>query len=219
MNPTNATPQEVLAQALTVRDDGQEPKYEAHEYECVLLDVARAEQESYEDFPTALARSVKTSDHADALVFAADRARARADFGKAAPVEEVMKSAPSAIGLDAERVAKSGSTPRYTRDDYHGEMLEISKREARSGETPAAAFTRLIDEGRFDDLYAAGERAESVEVEAAMTKAAPEDRFYPMLLDLAQMRKRAGETIEAACARLLVEDPVVAAAYQSTQGL
>jgi hypothetical protein len=216
MNPTNATPTEVLAQALTVRDDGQEPKYEAHEYECVLLDVARAEQLPYEDFPTALARSVKTSDHAAALVFAADRARARESFGKSAPV---AKSAPSAIGLDAERVAKAGSAPRYTRDDYHGEMLEMSRREARSGETSAAAFTRLIDEGRFDDLYAAGERAETVEVEAAMTKAAPEDRFYPMLLDLAQMRKRAGETIEAACARLLVEDPVVAAAYQSTQGL
>jgi hypothetical protein len=217
MTPTNTTPAEVLAQAITVRDDGQEPKYEAHQYECVLLDVARAEQDPSEDFPTALARSVKTSDHSDALIFAADRARARASFGKSAP--RVEKAAPSAIGLDSERVAKSGSAPRYTRDDYHGEMVEISKREARSGETPAVAFSRLIDEGRFDDLYAAGERAESVEVEAAMTKAAPEDRFYPMLLDLAQMRKRAGETIEAACARLLTEDPVVAAAYQSTQGL
>ena len=98
-------------------------------------------------------------------------------------------------------------------------MTKLATTEARSGESPAAAFKRLIDEGRFDDLYAAGERAEVVEVEAAMTKAAPEDRFYPMLLDLAQMRKRASETIEAACARLLTEDPVVAAAYQSTQGL
>jgi hypothetical protein len=216
MTQTNTTPAEVLAQAITVRDDGQEPKFEAHQYECVLLDVARAEQDPSEDFPTALARSVKTSDHADALVFAADRARAREAFGKSAPVE---KSAPSAIGLDAERVAKSGSAPRYTRDDYHGEMVEISKREARSGETPAVAFARLIDEGRFDDLYAAGERAESVEVEAAMTKAAPEDRFFPMLLDLAQMRKRAGESIEAACARLMSEDPVVRDAYAATQGL
>ncbi|MCK6445977.1 MAG: hypothetical protein L6Q99_06250 [Planctomycetes bacterium] len=190
------TPEELIKEALTVRDDGIEPKYKADEYESALLHVAR---------------SVITSDEANALIVAADRARARDELGKAAPS--------SAIGLDAERVAKSGSAPRYTRDDYHGEMLEISKREARSGETPAAAFTRLIDEGRFDDLYAAGERAEVVEVEAAMTKAAPEDRFYPMLLDLAQMRKRAGETIEAACARLLNEDPVVRDAYAATQGL
>jgi len=112
MNPTNATPEEVLAQALTVRDDGQEPKFEPHQYECVLLDVARAEQAPYEDFPTALARSVKTSDHADGLVFAAERARARDSFGKSAPVEKVMKSAPSAIGLDAERVARVAEQER-----------------------------------------------------------------------------------------------------------
>lgn len=212
----NATPEEVLAQAITVRDDGQEPLFEVHQYECALLDVARAEQSPTEDFPTALARSVKTSDAADALIFAADRARARSDFGKSAPVEKVMKS--SSIALDAELVRK-GSTPRYTRDDYHNEMVALSKNLARSGETPAVAFSRLCGEGVFDDLYAAGERADIAEIETA-TKAAPkDDRFYPLLLDMAQMRKRAGETIEAACARLLTEDPVVRDAYAASQGL
>jgi len=213
MNPTNATPEEVLAQAITVRDDGQEPMFEHHVYDQALISVARAEQAPYENFPAALARSVKTSDHADALIFAADRARARVDFGKSAPV---VKS--SSIALDAESVRK-GSTPRYTRDAYHDEMVALSKSLARSGETPAVAFSRLCGEGVFDDLYAAGERADIAEIEAA-TKAAPkDDRFYPMLLDLAQMRKRAGETIEAACARLLNEDPVVRDAYAASQGL
>lgn len=190
------TPEDIIKEALTVRDDGKEPKYKADEYESALLHVAR---------------SVITSDEANALIVAADRARARDELGKAAPS--------SAIGLDAERVAKSGSTPRYTRDDYHNEMVEISKREARSGESPAVAFSRLVNEGRFDDLYSAGERADIVEIEAATKSAPQDDRFYPLLLDMAQMRKRAGETIEAACARLLNEDPVVRDAYAASQGL
>ena len=128
-----------------------------------------------------------------------------------------MKS--SSIALDAERVRKSGSSPSYTKDDYHNEMVALSKQLARSGETPAVSFARLVNEGAFDDLYAAGEAAEMIEVEAAMAKAAPEDKFYPMLLDLAQMRKRAGETIEQAASRLLCEDDVVKAAYAATQGL
>ncbi|HKX46979.1 MAG TPA: hypothetical protein VJP77_09780 [Planctomycetota bacterium] len=132
-------------------------------------------------------------------------------------MSNIMKS--SSIALDAERVRKSGSSPSYTKDDYHNEMVALSKQLARSGETPAVSFARLVNEGAFDDLYAAGEAAEMIEVEAAMAKAAPEDKFYPMLLDLAQMRKRAGETIEQAASRLLCEDDVVKAAYAATQGL
>jgi len=210
MNTTNATPEEILKDALDVRDNGQCPKFEHHIYDHALISVARAEQSPTENFPNALTRSVKTSDAADALIFAADRARARAEF---APVEKS-----SSIALDAELVRK-GSTPRYTRDDYHNEMVALSKSLARQGETPAVAFSRLCGEGVFDDLYAAGERADIAEIETA-TKAAPkDDRFYPLLLDLAQMRKRAGETIEAACARLLTEDPVVRDAYAASQGL
>lgn len=132
-------------------------------------------------------------------------------------MSNIMKS--SSIALDAERVRKSGSSPSYTKDDYHNEMVALSRQLARSGETPAVSFARLVNEGAFDDLYAAGEAAEMIEVEAAMAKAAPEDKFYPMLLDLAQMRKRAGETIEQAASRLLCEDDVVKAAYAATQGL
>jgi len=214
-------PEEVIKEALTVRDDGQEPKFEVHDYECALLDVARGERSPTEDFPTALARSVETSDYADALIFAADRARARASFGKSAPrVERVASpSGLDAILADAERVSK-GAPPRFTRDQAETAMLDLAKREASAGETPSAAFARLCEgDVRMRALYALGEAADIAEVQAA-TKAAPQDdRFYPMLLDLASMRKRAGETIETACARLLTEDPVVRDAYAASQGL
>lgn len=213
----NVSPEEIIKEAMTVRDDGQEPKHPHECYDQTLLYVARQNQSPGESFPSALTRVVATDQDCDALIFAADRARAAASFTKSAPVQSVMKS--SSIALDAERVAKSGSTPRYTRDDYHNEMVELSKSLARPNETPAVAFSRLVDEGHFDSLYEAGERADIVEIEAA-TKAAPQDdRFYPLLLDLARMRKRAGETIEAACARLMSEDPVVRDAYAASQGL
>ena len=188
MNPTNATPQEVLAQALTVRDDGQEPKYEAHEYECVLLDVARAEQESYEDFPTALARSVKTSDHADALVFAADRARARESFGKSAPVAK--------WAADAE-----------------AEMLDLAARDARPGESVAMSYARLCStDERMAKLYA------ETQIEDQPQRYG-DDRFDRLLTEMASARKRDGETLEKAVARLLDTDPTVAAAFAAANGL
>lgn len=196
------TPEELIKEALAVRDDGKEPKHKANEYESALLHVAR---------------SVITSDEANALIFAADRARARDELGHAAPVEKVMKS--SSIALDAEQVRKSGSSPRYTRDDYHNEMVALSKKLLRPGETPAVAFGRLVNEGAFDDLYAAGERAEATEVEAAMSKAAPEDKFYPLLLDLASMRRAPGETLEKCMDRLLTTDRTVMDAYAASQGL
>lgn len=125
----------------------------------------------------------------------------------------------SNILADAERVSK-GAPPRYTRDQAETAMLDLAKREARAGETTAAAFARLCaGDARMDALYALGQAADIAEIETA-TKAAPQDdRFYPLLLDLAQMRKRAGETIEAACSRLLAEDPVVRDAYAASQGL
>lgn len=223
MNPTNATPDEILADAVNMRDNGQCPKFEHHIYDQALISVARFEQSPTEDFPTALARSVKTSDDADALIFAADRARAAASFGKSAPVEKVMKSAAppnlDAILADAERVTK-GAPPRYTRDQAEAAMLDLAESEARAGEGVCDAYARLCkSDARMDALYGLAEAADIAEVQAA-TKAAPQDdRFYPMLLDLAQMRKRAGETIEAACARLLTEDPVVRDAYAASQGL
>lgn len=199
---------ELITEALAVRDDGQEPKHTAGDYDLALLFVARREQGVAEDMPTALARVVATDDDADALIFTADRVRAaEAALGK------------SAVTEDAERVAKSNAAPRFTRDQYHDEMLRISKAAARSGEGVAGAFSRLCGEGAFDELYAAGEQAEAAEVEAVLAKAAPDDRFYPILMDLASMRKRQGETIEAACSRLLHEDATVRDAYAATQGM
>ncbi|TAJ17309.1 MAG: hypothetical protein EPO68_09725 [Planctomycetota bacterium] len=125
-----------------------------------------------------------------------------------------------AVLADAERVSKSGSAPRYTRDQAESAMLDLAAREAREGEGVCNAYARLCKgDARMDALYGLAEAASIAEIEAA-TKAAPQDdRFYPMLLDLAQMRKRAGETIEAACSRLLAEDPVVRDAYAASQGL
>jgi len=221
MNPTNATPEEIVKDAIDVRDNGQCPKFEHHIYDQALISVARAEQSPTENFPNALARSVKTSDDADALIFAADRARAAASFGKSAPVEKAALSntALDAILADAERVSK-GAAPSCTRDQAETAMLDLAQREARAGEGVCNAYARLCkSDARMDALYGLAEAADIAEVQAA-TKAAPQDdRFYPMLLDMAQMRKRAGETIEAACARLLTEDPVVRDAYAASQGL
>lgn len=123
------------------------------------------------------------------------------------------------IRSDAQGVTKLGSAPRYTRAQYESEMLSTAKRFAQPGEGTASAFARLAGDGEFDELYAAAEIADDHERAEVMKGVEPSDRFMPLLLDLAQMRKRDGETIEAACARLLLEDPVVADAYASTQGL
>lgn len=125
----------------------------------------------------------------------------------------------SKILADAEHVSK-GAPPRYTRDQAETAMLDLAKREARAGETPAAAFARLCaGDARMDALYALGQAADIAEIESATKSAPKDDRFYPLLLDMAQMRKRAGETIEQAVSRLMSEDDVVKAAYAASQGL
>ena len=120
---------------------------------------------------------------------------------------------------DAERVAK-GAAPRYTREQYETEMLSKAESAAReTGEGIANAFARLCGAGEFDSLYAAGQAADIAEEHAVISKADPSDRFTPLLLDLAKMRRRAGETLEGCVSRLLAEDEVVMAAYAATQGL
>jgi len=205
-------PSEIIRDAIACRDDGQEPNYTADEYEQTMLAVARLEQSAAENVAQSLARVAQNgNDQVDALLFTADRARARASVGKSAP------SPSSAIGLDAERVSK-GAAPGFTRAQYEDEMMRLSKAAARPGESPAVSFARLAGDGHFDALYAAGELADEHERANAMSKAAPDDRFHRLLVDMAQMRKRSGETLDGACARLLAEDPIVRAAYDSTQG-
>ena len=119
---------------------------------------------------------------------------------------------------DAERVSK-GASPTVTRDEAESAMLSLAKREAREGEGTAAAFARLCEsDPRMDALYVLGQAAEASEVEAVVAKADPSDRFYPLLVDLAKMHRRDGETIEAAASRLLQTDPVVRDAYAAVHG-
>ena len=209
----NANPQDIIKDALACRDDGQEPNYTADEYEQTMLAVARLEQSVSENIAQALSRVAQNAnDDVDALQFTADRARARAALGKSAP------SPSSAIATEAERVIK-GAAPSFTRAQYEDEMMRLSKAAARPGESPAVAFARLAGEGRFDALYTAAARADEHEHAEAMSKAAPDDRFHRLLVSMAQLSKRTDETLDAACSRLLAEDPIVRDAYASTQGL
>ncbi len=124
------------------------------------------------------------------------------------------------ILIDAERVAKSGGTPRYTREQAETAMLDLAKAEARPGEGTAAAFARLCEtDERIQKLYDLGQAADIAEEQAALTKADPSDRFTPLLMSLAKSNRRDGETLETCAARLLVEDPIVRDAYAATQGL
>ena len=125
----------------------------------------------------------------------------------------------SPIALDAERVAKSGTAPRYTRSDYEDEMLSLSKQLARPGEDTVSAFARLAGEGAFDALYAAGDRADIAEERAALSKGVSRDeRFDRLLLDMAKMRRAPGETLEKCASRLLHEDATIRDAYAAVYG-
>jgi hypothetical protein len=125
----------------------------------------------------------------------------------------------SNILADAEHVSK-GAPPRYTRDQAETAMLDLAKREARAGEGVCNAYARLCTEDeRMQKLYGLAQAADIAEVQAA-TKAAPQDdRFYPILLDLAQMRRAPGETLEKCVDRLLTTDRTVMDAYAASQGL
>lgn len=120
---------------------------------------------------------------------------------------------------DAERVAKSGGSPAYTREEYEAEMLSKADAAAQPGESTACAFARLCEKGEFDSLYAAGQAADIAEERTVIAKADPSDRFTPLLMRMAKLHRQEGETLEACASRLLVEDPVVADAYAATQGL
>lgn len=206
--------EEIIQEAIGVHVDGQEPRHTAEEYDAALLGVARLDQKASENLAQALARVASDGDpEVTALLFASDRVRARdaATVGK--------RAAPSPIAEDAERVRKSGSSPRYTRDDYHDEMLSISKKLARPGEGVAAAFSRLAGDGMFDALYAAGEEADIAEERAALSKGVSRDeRFDRLLLDMAKLRRAPGETLEKCASRLLHEDATIRDAYAAVHG-
>lgn len=186
---------EIFEEANGVHADGQEPLHTAEEYESALLSVARLAQKPTETIADAMARVTRNGNpDATALIFAATRVRDReaATLGKAV-----------ATRAAAERA-----------------MLDLARAEAQPGEGTAAAFARLCEsDARMQKLYDAGEAAERAEVEQALSKRDPDDRFTPMLMDLAKSKRRSGETIEAAASRLLSTDPVVMDAYAWSQGL
>lgn len=119
---------------------------------------------------------------------------------------------------DAERIVviKSACTPRYSASAFEDGMLELAKSEARLGESPAEALSRLCAESdrRMELLYNAARRAE---VEEARQKAEkppepkPEsfekwEELYSQMESYARSRKEDGESLEAAFERLLERD-------------
>ena len=187
--------QEVTKEANGVYADGQEPIHTAEEYESALLSVARLALKPTETIAEAMARVAGNGNpDATALMFAANRVR--------------------------DRESASIDKGALTKAEAERSMLDLAKAEARPGEGTAAAFARLCEsDSRMQKLYEAGEAAEQAEVEQALSKRDPEDRFTPMLMDLAKAKRWGAETIEAAAARLLTTDPVVMDAYAWSQGL
>jgi hypothetical protein len=175
--------QDIIRDAIECRDEGQEPNYTADEYDQALLALARYEQKPTENIAQAMARIAQNgSDRTNALLFTADRARARAN-------STIVKRA----------------------SDAEAEMLAVAKREARPGETVAMSYGRLCEtDQRMAKLYAETQTTEERDTDP---------RFDSMLIDLATMRKRDGETLEQAVARLLDSDPIVRDAYAAAQGL
>src|SRR5262245_13162630 len=73
---------------------------------------------------------------------------------------------------DAQRIAKIGGSPCFSRREYEDAMLEFAEREARAGESTAVAFARMCEQGdeRIGALYEAGLAADT----EAMRKRAEE---------------------------------------------
>lgn len=118
---------------------------------------------------------------------------------------------------DAERVAK-GAEPHYTRKQYESAIFDLVEAEAQPGEGIANAYARLVEgDPRIAKLYDAGDQADAVEQRDVLAKR--EDKVWPMIVEVAKGRRREGETIEQATARLLEEDPTVRDAYAYSQGL
>ncbi|MBI1382577.1 MAG: hypothetical protein GC161_15985 [Planctomycetaceae bacterium] len=210
--------QDIVKEAVGVHVDGQEPRYKADEYEAALLAIARMEQKPSENVVDAMAR-VASNGNPDvtALLFAADRVRARdaASVGKSNTMNDNL----SAILSEADRVSK-GAPPTVTRDAAEAAMLDLAKREARPGESVAVSFARLCEsDARMQKLYDLGHAADVAEERVALAKGASGDeRFDRLLVDMARLRKRAGETVEQCASRLLHEDATIRDAYAAVHG-
>jgi len=207
----------IIQEALAVHTEGKEPEHSPEVYEAAILAVARLDQHPSENIAQAVARVARDGDpEVTALMFAADRVRDReaASLGKSAPDDNL-----SAILAEANRVSK-GAPTTVTREQAESAMLDLAKREARPGESVAVSFARLCeDDTRMQKLYDLGHAADVAESSAALAKGVSGDaRFDRLLMDLARMRKRAGETVEQCASRLLHEDATVRDAYAAVHG-
>jgi len=215
--------QEILADALAVRDDGAQPRCDAHEYEQCLLALARQDEGLAEDgIAHALARiAAGTNDDANALIFAADRKRdaeAAATVGKSARVEKVVKSASlDAILAEAENVLSKGASPTVTRDAAESAMLDLAVAESLEGEGVCDAYARLCEsDARMQKLYALGQAADTAEVERAeqlSKRGTRNERVWELMVKGANHNRLAGETVEQALDRMLRTDKTYQDAY------
>lgn len=117
---------------------------------------------------------------------------------------------------DALRLAKWGGKPVYEPSEYEDALEEIAKAEATGRETPADCLKRLLDarDPRVMALYKAARPKP-----AAVIPGSPDDeRVRERLLDeRVRLRKRPGESMEQALARLLREDDEVRDAYRTSR--
>lgn len=131
------------------------------------------------------------------------------------------------IMKSAHHVALGEWAPCYTASEYEDEMLSIAKREARAGESPAAAFARLCEERdqRIEALFLAArkadhdarhdrERDERPTVERLSVRA----KLMADMLAKAKRSRRTGETEEQAFTRLLDSDPAMQNLYKQHLG-
>lgn len=210
----NANSNDIIKDALAVRDDGASPRFEAHEYEQVLLILARGDEGLAEDgIAHALARiAAGTNDDANALIFASGRKRdaeAAATVGKSAPLDAILS--------EADRVLSKGAPPTVTRAAAEQAMLDLAKAEARDGEGVCNAYARLCEEdARMQKLYALGQAAEAVEDERAeqlSKRATRNERVWELMVKGARHNRLSGESVEAALERLMKTDKTYADAY------
>jgi len=112
--------------------------------------------------------------------------------------------------LDAERVVHKGASPSYTAADYEQAMTDLARYEADGVGSTAKAYARLLDEGddRMEALYKAADAAR-----VAAPSVPKREQAWDLLKSYASTARREDETLEAAVARLLEEDPACRDAY------
>lgn len=123
----------------------------------------------------------------------------------------------NAILADAERVSKSGSAPRYTRDQAETAMLDLAKREAREGEGVCNAYARLCkSDARMDALYGlalAADMAQDAQAEELAKRATRNEKVWELMVKGANHNRRADESVEQALDRMLRTDKTYQDAY------